>query len=99
MRATITVESPVPASARVAQVQGLFDLTPEKASRLTWEVHLPLDERPWSIGLITGPSGCGKSTIARYLWPRQLFRLSLTAEQERQCVLDLFPAGLSVKDV
>jgi ABC-type glutathione transport system ATPase component len=34
---------------------------------MEWNVSLPLDVRPWNIGLIVGPSGCGKSTIARRL--------------------------------
>lgn len=62
MRAVITVESPIAESPRVQQVRGLFDLPAEKTSRLRWEVSLPIEERPWNIGLITGPSGCGKST-------------------------------------
>src|SRR5262249_35111623 len=51
------------------QVRGLFDLPPEKTSRVEWTVDLPLDARPWNIGLIVGPSGCGKTTIARHLFP------------------------------
>jgi hypothetical protein len=97
MHAVITVESPVVETARVAQVRGLFDLPAEKVSRLTWEVDLPLEERPWSVGLITGPSGCGKSTVARRLWPDET-----AAECDWPCdrsVVDAFPAALSVKDV
>src|SRR5262249_14206743 len=94
---TITVESPVAESPRVAQVRGLFDLPEEKTSRLQWEVDLPLDDRAWSIGLITGPSGCGKSTVARLLWPEQAAR-RLDWPGERS-VLDVFPETLSVKDV
>ena len=44
MHAVITVESPVVETARLAQVRGLFDLSAEKVSRLTWEVDLPLEE-------------------------------------------------------
>src|SRR4051794_4241181 len=97
MKTTITVESPVIESPRVAQVRGLFDLPPENTSRLSWDVDLPLDERAWSVGLITGPSGCGKSTVARRLWPEQTARV-LDWPAERS-VLDLFPESLSVKDV
>ena len=81
MHAVITVESPVVESPRVQQVRGLFDLAPEKTSRLRWEVSLPLDERPWNIGLITGPSGCGKSTIARHFWPRETLKSAALAWQ------------------
>src|SRR5262245_39842962 len=91
----ITVSTPVVDSPRVLQVRGLFDLTAETTSTLSWDVELPLFQRPWNLGLIVGPSGCGKSTIARYLfapappadWPAD------------RSVLDAFPAELSVKDV
>ena len=65
----ITVESPIHETPRVTQLRGLFDLAPAATSRVEWDVHLPLDERPWSVGLVTGPSGGGKSTIARALRP------------------------------
>jgi ABC-type ATPase involved in cell division len=97
MHAVITVESPVVETARLAQVRGLFDLPAEKVSRLTWEVDLPLEERPWSVGLITGPSGCGKSTVARRLWPDEA---AAARDWPRdRSIVDAFPAALSVKDV
>ena len=61
----ITVETPIRDTPRVQQVRGMFDLPAEATSRLEWDVRLPLDERPWHIGLIVGPSGCGKTTVAR----------------------------------
>jgi GNAT superfamily N-acetyltransferase len=97
MHAVITVESAVVETARVAQVRGLFDLPPEKVSRLTWEVDLPLEEKPWSVGLITGPSGCGKSTVARRLWPDEAAR-EPDWPRDRS-IIDAFPAALSVKDI
>src|SRR5260370_2126932 len=97
MKTTITVESPVVESPRVAQVRGLFDLPAHKTSSLRWEDDLPLDQRPWSVGLITGPSGCGKSTVARRLWPGQAARsLDLPTDHS---VLDALPLTLSVKEV
>jgi ABC-type transport system involved in cytochrome c biogenesis ATPase subunit len=94
---TIRVESSVRESARVAQVRGLFDLPAEKTSRLEWTVDLPLDQKPWQIGLITGPSGCGKSTLARHLWPGLVSRaLDWPADES---LLDAFPTDLSIKDV
>jgi ABC-type Mn2+/Zn2+ transport system ATPase subunit len=99
MHATITVESPIAASPRVQQIQGMFDLAPEKASRLTWDVSLPLEERPWSIGLITGPSGCGKSTIARHLWPDAVRRQDSLEWLAGRSILDSFPGQLAIKDI
>ncbi len=97
MHATITVESPIALSPRVAQVCGMFDLAIEQTSRVQWTVSLPLDERPWNIGLIAGPSGCGKSTIARHFWPRHVHR-DFSWPRDA-ALLDGFPAALSIKDV
>jgi hypothetical protein len=83
----------------VAQVQGLFDLTPEKTSRLTWEAVLLLEERPWRIGLLTGPSGCGKSTLARHFWPQALFDIDPRSDLNTGSILDLFPAAMSIKEI
>ncbi len=96
MNATITVRTPVVLTPRVAQVRGLFDLPEEKTSEQTWEVRLPLEERTWSLGLITGPSGCGKSTIARHFWPGPIGRaFDWPADH---AVVDAFPEALSIRD-
>jgi GNAT superfamily N-acetyltransferase len=97
MHANITVESPITETTRVAQLRGMFDLATEKTSRLRWTVALPLDERPWNIGLITRPSGCGKSTIARHFWPDAIHR-DFTWPRDA-ALLDGFPAELSIKDI
>src|SRR4051794_26932477 len=99
MHVAITVESPVVESPRVAQIRGLFDLPPEKTARLTWDVTLPLEERPWNVGLVTGPSGSGKSTIARHLWPREMARPPELAWPRDRTVLDAFPPALSAREV
>jgi hypothetical protein len=68
----ITVETPIVETARVQQIRGMFDLPAEGTSRLDWDVRLPIEEKPWHLGLIVGPSGCGKTTIARRLFPDSL---------------------------
>jgi ABC-type ATPase involved in cell division len=93
----IRVSSPVHDTPRVLQVRGLFDLPAEKTSAVEWDVHLPLAERPWNVGLIVGPSGCGKSTVARALWPEAAG--AAAAWPMDTSVLDGFPAALGVKDV
>ena len=95
----IVVESPVAETARVAQVRGIFDLQPDKTSRLEWAVRLPLHEKDWYVGLVVGPSGCGKSTIARALWPREIAEAAALTWPRDQSILDAFPAELSIKDV
>lgn len=95
----ITVESPITETPRVRQVRGLFDLPPQATSRLDWQVELPLDERPWHVGLIVGPSGCGKSTIVRHLWPHESQTTESLQWPSDHSILDAFPAELSIKDV
>jgi hypothetical protein len=94
---TFTVQTPIARTARVLQVEGLFDLSPSGRSELTWTATLPLDERPWHVGLIVGPSGCGKSTLARRLWPEQL--AAQPAWPADRSILDAFPASLAIKEI
>src|ERR1700682_221134 len=68
----IHLQTPIRRTPRVLQLEGLFDLPPGRVSAVIWTAELPLDDKPWDIGLIIGPSGCGKSTLARRLWPEQM---------------------------
>ncbi len=99
MHAHITVETAVAVTPRVQQVAGLFDLTVAPTERLAWNVTLPLDARPWQIGLIAGPSGCGKSTIARHFWPDKVARAAALAWPRDRALLDGFPEAASIKDI
>lgn len=93
----ITVGTHIERTPRVVQLEGMFDLPPTTRTELSWDVALPLDERPWHIGLVVGPSGCGKSTLARHLWPRQLFRQQEWPED--RAVLDAFPPELPIREM
>ena len=100
MKAFIQVSSTIEPTPRVEQVRGMFDLKPDSTSTLSWNVHLPIDEQPWNIGVIVGPSGCGKSTIVRHLWPQAHRRLQqLESYNPKHTVLDAFPENLSIKDI
>ena len=97
---SITVRSQIVRTPRVMQVEGLFDLPAAAEAVLHWDVSLPLEEKPWHIGLIVGPSGCGKSTVARHLFGEALAaQEKLPAWPEDRAVLDAFPAEMPVKDV
>jgi len=97
MRVNIQLEIPIKRSPRLQQVEGMFDLSPAKASTFALTAELPLDAKPWQIGLIVGPSGCGKTTLARELfgggscggtdWPADA------------SIVDGFPRSLSIQDV
>src|ERR1700691_6053812 len=93
----ITVQTAIHETPRVLQVRGMFDMPPAKTSSMHWNADLPLNERPWNIGLIVGPSGCGKSTIARHLWRDDI--VDDFDWPKEGAILDGFPQTLPTKDV
>ena len=93
----ITRQIPIARTARVLQLEGMFDLPPRTLQTVTCSVCLPLDERAWQIGLIVGPSGCGKTTIAR-----TLFAAALVAGFDwphEGSLLDGFPPAMGIKEI
>lgn len=92
----IAVSVPVQRTARVHQVEGLFDVPAASQSVREWRIDLPLDEREWQIGLIVGPSGSGKSTLARHLWPQVLTRAQWDKDR---AIVDGFPQGMPISDI
>lgn len=52
---------PIKRTARVMQVEGIFDIPPSEQSKEQWSVVLPLDEQPWHIGLIQGTVWIGQN--------------------------------------
>lgn len=78
------------------QMAGLFDVPlEEKAVTSTWDHDLPVEDRPWNIGLITGPSGAGKSLLAKQLWPGQ----QEPGWSRTKALLDGFPKTLGIHEV
>ena len=99
MQAVITVESPVVESPRVQQVRGLFDLAPEKTSRLHWNVALPdrgtaLEHRPRHRAVRLRQVHHRPPPLAA----RTLQSAALTWPRDR-ALLDAFPEAASIKDV
>ncbi|MGW4639571.1 GNAT family N-acetyltransferase [Sphaerisporangium sp. NPDC004334] len=96
MRADIVVSSPVQRSGRVLQLQGMFDVPLEEKLTTSWSLDVPVEDRPWNVGLVVGPSGAGKSTIARHLWPD-----AIVADQQWSggALVDDFPPGMRIKDI
>lgn len=72
MKIDIARECPVERTPRVVQVAGMFDVELTEKSRVEIKGDLPIEERPWNVGLIVGPSGSGKSTVARELFGADL---------------------------
>lgn len=103
MKTTVSVHSDVERTARVVQTESIFEVPPSKAVDLQWVVDMPIEAKPWSVGLIVGPSGCGKSTVARNLFGPQMARFdALTAELRasgRKSLLDTFPPGMPIQEI
>ena len=95
----IFVTTAIHPTPRVQQVRGMFDLAEEKTSQLRWNIHLPLEEKPWNIGLIVGPSGCGKSTIARHLWSDNVIASANHSWPDDHSLVDGFPPDMPIKDI
>lgn len=87
----VVVKSEVSLSIKARQVCGMFDCPPQEKQTLSWKAHLPIEEKPWNVGLIVGPSGCGKSTIARHLWPDAM---SWEPKFTGQTVIDCFDGSV-----
>lgn len=65
MKIDVARSSKVVRTPRVTQIEGIFDMPPTQRSAVAFRANLPIETRPWNVGLIVGPSGSGKSTIAR----------------------------------
>ena len=73
----------------------MFDAPPEEKQRLEWDISLPLEDRPWQVGLIYGPSGSGKSTVARALFGGE----TKVEWRAKTALIDNFPAAMSVEQI
>lgn len=54
-------------SYRAARVKSLFNV--DQGCDVRIAADLPLEERPWKIGVVVGPSGSGKTSIGRAIGP------------------------------
>lgn len=95
--ASIVRSTPIHRSVRVMQLESLFDVSPAERSELQWSVSLPIDERPWQIGLIVGPSGSGKTTVARELFGERI--ISGFDWPADKSIMDAFPVSMGIKDI
>lgn len=68
MRLDFTLETRLPDTYRSNRVRSLFNVTPDQAAQHRVQVDLPLDEKPWSIGVVVGPSGSGKTSVGRRIF-------------------------------
>lgn len=64
----LVIEAKPSDTLRARQLCGMFDVPPAQKLSRTWRASIPIDERPWNVGLIVGPSGAGKTQCARSLF-------------------------------
>jgi ABC-type molybdenum transport system ATPase subunit/photorepair protein PhrA/GNAT superfamily N-acetyltransferase len=95
--AHIIKSSEIKRSARVIQLEGLFDVPPGTKSEISWQVNLPIEDFDWNVGLIVGASGSGKSTIARHLFADHIVS-GFDWDSDRS-IVDGFPTGMGVKEI
>lgn len=97
MKTHVEVDTAVDLTPRVRQMAGLFDVPLEKIQKIVWDHDLPIEDKPWNIGLVVGPSGAGKSVMANHLWPGQVVMDYDWPAQ--QSILDGFPREVGIKEV
>lgn len=83
-------------TARVMQMEGMFDVPPSQRSCEQWIVNLDLPEQ-WNIGLIVGPSGSGKTTIAHELFGDNI--VTGWNWPDDKSILDGFPGEMSIREI
>ncbi len=93
-RLDLVLETPVERTARVMQLEGIYDVPGATAIRHECHALVPIEEKPWSVGLIVGPSGAGKSTAAR-----KLFGDFATYEWNRRAVVDNLGDSTGIKEI
>lgn len=90
-------QSAIVQTPRTMQLSGLFELPPAQQSECKWSVNLPIEEKPWQVGLIVGPSGSGKSTLASEAFGTQL--VTGYDWPDDKAIVDGFPSGMGIKDI
>lgn len=88
------VESEVDKTVRVRQLGSMFDCPVEDKSRIEFSLELPIEAKPWNVGLVVGPSGSGKTSVMRQVWgePPEL-------EWGAGAVVDDFSKALDMKQI
>jgi ABC-type molybdenum transport system ATPase subunit/photorepair protein PhrA/GNAT superfamily N-acetyltransferase len=68
MRVDLTLSVDIERTPRAVQLEGIFDVPEKKKTAVDFHFDVPIEEKPWQIGLIVGPSGAGKTSVARHLF-------------------------------
>ncbi len=90
----LIVSTKLSMSTRARQVCAMFDVPPTDECSLSWSGSVPIEAKPWNVGLIVGPSGCGKTSVMR-----DLFDESPTLTWEGDSVIDDFSTDNTIADI
>lgn len=92
MRVDITRTTEISRSMRARQLEAMFDVPGQPHQTIHWEGDVPIEARPWNIGLIVGPSGSGKSSILA-----ECFGKPYTPTWRARSVIDDFPSEVGIE--
>ena len=90
----LVVRTPISSSLRARQVRSMFDVPMATEDEKRWSGSVPIEARPWNVGLIVGPSGAGKTSIMR-----QMFGETPPLEWSAPSLIDDFEASRSVASI
>ncbi len=91
------VETEFKSTFRTEKVAGMFDIPVQEKMRKEWDIHCPIEDKPWQIGLIVGSSGAGKTTIAKRMFGQENYHVGYEWKQSN--LLDDFSKENGVKEI
>lgn len=97
MKINVKRSSRVVRSARVMQIESIFELPPSQRSEVAFTADVSYETKPWHIGLIVGPSGSGKTTIAREVFGDAI--VTYGDWPVDRSIVDGFARGLSIAEI
>jgi ABC-type Mn2+/Zn2+ transport system ATPase subunit len=90
----LIVESALKRTPRVQQLEGMFDVPAAEKLAREWHGNIPIETKPWNVGLIVGPSGAGKTSVAQ-----QMFGQPRTFTWRAGSVIDDFDTKQSIESI
>src|SRR6266403_196426 len=94
MKIEIHKEVEIESTIRTELLSSMFEVPAKTKLSVSLSGDLPLDDRPWSIGLIVGPSGSGKTLLLN-----NLFGDPELLHWHHKSVIDDFPSDFSMEEI
>lgn len=90
------IEHKILDSYRTSKIKSMFDVDFDVVRKI-YEINIPIEEKPWNIGLIVGASGSGKTTIAKKLFAD--YKLFSGFQWSDNSIIDDFNKELTPKQI